>query len=178
MSNKSDYELNEKCIAELSSWWHELHHEKASGQARADRAMLKRCASVDEVVLQSAYGRIYRRLLEAHAGEPWKPRQQDRLAALVALLAHVKDKSELSLPKAMSERKTKDDSAPVSELRFQRLLESPDIHALFTGVRRVLPLIKHKVNIQSLAVDVFTWNDRVKKRWAYGYYEPPKTSKD
>ncbi len=59
---------------------------------------------------------------------------------------------------------------PISELRFRRLLESPDTQTLFNGMRRALPLMGHKANIIALANDVLLWDDSVKKTWAYNYH--------
>ena len=144
----------------LLEWWQKLEDR------RGDRADLRRAASVTDVAKLPAYQRLYARL------DPVRectPHEQDRLAAVVGLLAHLKVASEQSLPQAMSERPQDSDRNPVSELRFRRLLDSPDIDALFTGLRRVLPLIEHKADLLKLAGDVFYWGDKVKKRWAYDY---------
>jgi len=61
------------------------------------------------------------------------------------------------------------EAPPLSELRFKRLLEAPDADALFTGLRRALPLLQHRADVCALATDVVNWGDAVKKRWAYGY---------
>ena len=74
----------------------------------------------------------------------------------------------------MSARKPGDDRPAVSPLRFQRLLESPDLDALFSGLRRVLPLMQQPISIVALANDLLFWGDRVKKTWAYDYEWPTK----
>jgi CRISPR system Cascade subunit CasB len=66
------------------------------------------------------------------------------------------------------------DKPVVSELRFRRLLESPDIDALFTGLRRALPLIGYRCDPLALATDVVNWGDVVRKRWAYGFDWPDR----
>ena len=63
----------------------------------------------------------------------------------------------------------KDERNPISELRFRRLLESPDNQALFVGLRRALPLMGYRANVIVLANDVLGWGERVKKNWAYSY---------
>ena len=68
------------------------------------------------------------------------------------------------------------DKPRVSPLRFTRLLESPDIDALFAGLRRTLPLLHNQADVLALATDVVNWGDAVKKRWAYGYDWPDKAS--
>ena len=57
-----------------------------------------------------------------------------------------------------------------------RLLDAPDSEALFSGVRRVLPLMG-SVDVIALANDLMFWGDAVKKRWAYGYDWPEKSNR-
>lgn len=82
----------------------------------------------------------------------------------------------MSLPEAMSKAGEGSHRNPVSELRFSRLLDAPDIEALFIGLRRTLSLIGHAVDPASLTSDVFDWGDIVKKRWAYTYAWPKKSA--
>ena len=158
------------------SWWHGLTRDNPSGQARADSAVLRRAGSLTAVACTAAYQRVYRDMAAAQGGSPWREFQQERIAALVALAAHVKSSGVLSLPRAMSEHAVGSDRNRVSELRFLRLLDAPDIESLFTGLRRVLPLIEHQVDPLSMADDVFAWGDAVKKDWAYNYAWPKKSS--
>lgn len=172
MSTDNPYELGTAAKAVLGAWWAALQSERASGQARADRAVLRRAADLNAVACTPAYQRLYRRLVEARGGAGWPSFQQERLAAVVGLLAHVKTNAESSLPKAMSTESGQDN--PVSALRFQRLLEAPDAEALFSGLRRSLPLIKGGVSVLSFADDIFGWSPHIQKRWAYDYRWPEK----
>lgn len=149
----------------LRKWWLGLDDD------RAGRATLRRAADTTAVTMTLAYQRLYRRLCEA--GWPADDWRNDRLAAAIGLLAHVTSDDEQRLPVAMSRREA--DSPRVSQLRFMRLLESPDVEALFSGLRRVLPLMQHQANVLALATDVVDWGDAVKKRWAYDYDWPDKT---
>lgn len=176
MATANRYALGEAPKAVLKRWWHGISSENPSGSARADRAILRRADSLLRVACTPAYQRVYRDMAAAHAGEPWRAHQQERIAAIVALVAHVKESTPQSLPKAMSHPAEGSDRNPVSELRFARLLDAPDIEALFTGLRRGLPLIGHAVDVLSLADDVFGWGDLVKKRWAYDYAWPKKSA--
>lgn len=172
-SIENPYELGRAAKAVLYAWWAALQSETASGQAKADRAALRRAHDLNAVACTPAYQRLYRRMVVARGGTDWPLFKQDYLAAVVALLSHVKTNTEASLPQSMSSDGGQEN--PVSALRFQRLLESPDADALFTGLRRTLPLIKGGVNILSLADDVFGWNEKTKKRWAYSYRWPEKS---
>ena len=157
-------------------WWHMVSSDQATGAVKADRAVLKRAGSLTAVACTPAYQRVYRDMAAANENKPWLAFQQERIAALVALAAHVKDSNSMSLPQAMSYDPEKLGRNPVSELRFRRLLDSPDTESLFNGIRRILPLIDHRVNPSRLADDIFSWGDAVKKTWAYSYAWSKKTA--
>jgi CRISPR system Cascade subunit CasB len=147
----------------LLAWWNALE------KRRGDRAELRRAGAIVDVALTPAFQRLYARLDPQRA---CSAPQQDRLAAVVGLLAHLKVASDKSLPLAMSDKADAAAANPVSPLRFKRLLEAPDVDALFVGLRRTLPLVAHKADPLSIARDVFFWGDEVRKRWAYDYRWP------
>ncbi len=176
MSNRHlDYTLAEPVMSAYLSWWHAVHSETATGSVRADRAELRRAHDLNAVALTPAYQRLYRKLADAHPGTPWKDWQRDRIAAIAGLAVHIKSDNKLTLPEAMSQREKGSDRNAVSELRFARLLDAPDIEALFSGLRRVVPLIDKQLSPAALASDLFGWGDSVKKRWAYTYVWPAKS---
>lgn len=173
-SSPPHYKLQPAVMGEFLSWWNVLHADTAPGPVRADRAALRRADSVDAVVCQPAYQRVFRRLVAKHDGTPWTHSEQDRIAALVGLAAHLYERDDTSLPQAMSRRADGAHRNPVSDLRFARLLDSPDLDALFVGLRRVMPLIEHRADPAQMANDLFGWGDHIKKRWAYAYRWPDK----
>lgn len=67
----------------LLRWWHELAEDTGG------RAALRRAPDITAVVMVPAYQRLHRRLLAA--GWPDQAWQNDRLAAAVGLLAHVRE---------------------------------------------------------------------------------------
>ncbi|MBN8438525.1 MAG: type I-E CRISPR-associated protein Cse2/CasB [Candidatus Accumulibacter sp.] len=148
----------------LFDWWKGLDEDRAS------RAVLRRASSPTEVALTPAYQRLCRRLGALN----WTERQQDQFAVVVGVLVHIKTNDARPPAEAMSQRILAEDRPPVSELRFMRLLDAPDSEALFSGVRRVLPLIR-SVDVIALANDLMHWGDAVKKKWAYGYEWPDKS---
>jgi CRISPR system Cascade subunit CasB len=173
MSNHAPQGLPASSINALLRWWKTLVVENPSGAARADRAVLRRANDLTAVACLPAYQRVYRAMAGAEGAGDWQDYQKERIAAAVALLAHVKADNGLSLPKAMSQHpEDGSDRNPVSELRFRRLLDATDTEALFAGLRRALPLIDHRADPGSLVRDVFSWGDTVKKRWAYDYAWP------
>lgn len=173
-TSHSRHVLQPAVRAEFLSWWHSLHSEMAPGPARADRAALRRADSLLAVACMPAYQRIHRRLAARHEGLPWSDQAHERIAALIGLAAHLKHKDDASIPEAMSRRGEGSERNAVSDLRFSRLLDAPDLEALFVGLRRAMPLIDHRADPGRLADDLFGWGDAVKKRWAYAYRWPDK----
>lgn len=166
MSN--DFQKNPRLAAALRGWWSGLDDDRAA------RAELRRAHDVTAVSLTPAYQRAYRRLRDAGWEVEGASALNDRLAAVIGLLAHVKTDGDQSPAQAMSKDASGGDRPPVSPLRFQRLLEAPDLEALFSGLRRALPLVDHQISITALAHDVVFWGDKVKKSWAYAYEWPVK----
>lgn len=148
----------------LLAWWHGLEHN------RADRAELRRCANLLQVMQTEAFHGARRRLVAAGLSEA--DSRKTRLAAIVALAAQVKALADEPVPEAFSAG----ERPPVSPLRFRQILESADDDELFTRLRRVLPLLDGRANLPALAADVWGWSDRVRKRWVYDYRWPAKQS--
>ncbi|MFT3857518.1 MAG: type I-E CRISPR-associated protein Cse2/CasB [Aquabacterium sp.] len=153
----------------LIEWWQSLEEHDRGG-----RAELRRASSVYDALMCPAFQRLQRRVAAINPEAFQQPYQLDRLAVVCALMAHVKTRGDLAMPKAMSHKKSADGRNPVSELRFKRLLDAPDDDALFTSLRRVLPLIDEQVDLLSLAASVLNWGQRIKREWAYAYDWPAK----
>lgn len=149
----------------LRHWWGELKKD------RAGRAILRRCATLDAVAMSAPYQRFYRYMLGCGWPPGASPEHLDRLAVIAGLLAHVETDVAESLPATMSPL---DADLLVSELRFRDLLKIETADDLFVSLRRTLPLVKHAANVEKLAHDIYGWNDKIKKQWAYSYRWPAK----
>lgn len=152
----------------LKAWWSTLKDD------RATRAMLRRCATLDDIVLSPAYQRFYRYMLACGWPDDAGNGQKDKLAAIAALASWVEIDTDTNLPYQMSE--LDGDRLLVSELRFRALLKLDSTEDVFVSLRRALPMIGRKTSIIQLANDVFQWGDSTKKRWAYNYRWPQKQS--
>ncbi|OVZ59073.1 type I-E CRISPR-associated protein Cse2/CasB [Pigmentiphaga sp. NML080357] len=140
---------------------------------KGGRAQLRRASSVLDAVMCPAVHRL-RQQLEELRSTSINDQLLDRLAIACALMANLKQPTgRLAVPLAMSERAAGSDRNAVSELRFRRLLDAHNDEALFTGLRRALPLIDGLVCPIQLAGDVVFWGDKVKRAWAYAYYRWP-----
>lgn len=154
----------------LLEWWQKLEDDRAS------RAILRRAPTITAVTLSAPYQRLFHRFQAARWNPDGSASRDDRLAAIVGLLAHVTQDQPGPPAKAMSHKAPGDDRPPVSELRFTRLLESPDVDSLFASLRRVLPLMEHRIDVIALADDILFWGDDRKKRWAYAYDWPARST--
>lgn len=171
----------------VRQWWHDLHQDTFDQDGRlirkADRtscAVLRRCGTLDEVILSPAYQRFYRYMLACNWPLDAAPWQNDKLAAIAGLLAHVKTEDMQRLPLKMSEQSG--DKPLLSELRFRDILKVDSTDDLFISLRRILPLLDYKVNVSGLAHDVYNWGNpnpkfNIPKQWAYSYrWQPVKQS--
>ena len=155
----------------LFGWW------KALDDNRGDRAELRRCQTLLEVMMTSAFQRIRQQLLEM--GLKPEDSKRDRLAAVIGLAAQVTSVADPASQKALpslAEAFSKEDKPAVSPLRFRQLLDARTDDELFTRMRRVLPMVKESVSLFNLANDVFYWGDGVRKRWVYDYRWPAKAT--
>jgi|SRR5579885_3001098 len=149
--------------AALLRWWKGLEDDRGAG------AELRRCHSLLDVMLTPAFQAVRQRLIEAGL----KPRasDEDRLAAIIGLAAHLKEAGDQEPAPAFSEG----ERPAVSPLRFRQILDARDDEELFHRLRRVLPLVEH-LGLSKLARDVFNWDEATRKRWVYGYRWPQKQS--
>lgn len=148
--------------AELLLWLAGLEHDRGA------RAELRRCHSVLHVMQTPAFQAIRQRLVLAGLSE--LDSRRDRLATVIALLAHLRAGGALEPADAFSEG----ERPPVSPMRFRQVLEARDDDELFLRLRRVLPLVNQRISPARLARDVFDWDDGVRKRWIYAYRWPQK----
>jgi len=142
----------------LAVWW------KALDDNRGDRAELRRCSTLMEVVFTPAYHRLRFAILKHGI-------VNDNALALVAGLASrvKRDLPENTLAEQMAMGKA-DGAARVSGLRFRRLLKIKEPDGLFNAMGRIVALLGGAVNLQNLVNGVYFWNDRTRKQWAFEYY--------
>lgn len=142
----------------LVAWWQALNDN------RGDRAELRRCSTLAEVVFTPSYHKL--RLSLVKFGNV----NTDGLALVAGLAARVKSNvQEDTFAEQMASGKA-DGTARVSGLRFRRLLKIKDREELFTAVGRTVALLGGAVNLQSFANSLYYWNDRTRKQWAFDYY--------
>jgi CRISPR system Cascade subunit CasB len=116
------------------------------------RAQLKRCTSLDEVIVERGFLRLNLALPRL--------RQYDLMGvALVAgVLAVAKTNDAATLATLLGKAKEGSDNPVFSELRFQRLLASDSEEQLFQNIRRAVIQAGEKANPLALADSLLHWH--------------------
>lgn len=139
--------LKEDEVKVVLDWYHWLHGEKQKGQ----RAQLKRCGSLGEVIIAPGFLRLNQRL----------PRLQQHdligIALVAGVLAVAKHDDAATLPTLLGRAKAGGDKPVFSELRFQRLLASDDENQLYQNMRRAVIQAGEKANPVALADSLLHW---------------------
>lgn len=168
--------------AEAARWWEGMQPSRPDGRTNpaADRAglsQLRRAASVADMLGHGAVLDLYRRCRlgrnEAEEHLPW-------VAAAALVLVHVRQPRSggQRLAEAVGRRRFDDEaSAPMSGLRFRRLLAAREPDDVVRQLRRALALPRRDadVDVGQLAADILAWRDadagaRVRTRWAFDYH--------
>ena len=165
------FQANKHYSKALTEWFSGLKRD------RGKRAVLKRAETILEISMSPAFRDIYQKLCAAG----WLTTMNDvdcqqELAYAIGLLSHIEQhRPNVRITEAMSQSADSDKPA-ISPLRFKRLLESPDRASLFTGLRRVIPLLGEQpsLDITILVDDIMNWGDKVKTDWSYSYAWPRK----
>ncbi|WP_028672573.1 type I-E CRISPR-associated protein Cse2/CasB [Saccharospirillum impatiens] len=176
-------EIAYQCI----SWWRRTISKEPveDGDTRkrptAYRATLKRCTSIDDVLVTEAFQQLWLSL----PSDIRTPRRMVLVAMLAWLLAAVKQDGPQSIAKAMaSTRGPESDSPTVSQIRFQQLVHARTPEEFVSRVRRILAQIGGTVNVASFVKEVegWYWQSQSKEtdidptrrqtlKWAMEYYE-------
>jgi len=165
----------QQAITEWHAW---LHNENQRGE----RARLRRCESLDEIMLQPAYYRLCRH-------DALRKQRPEALALVAGVLAWVENTDERPTAQLLGTPKELSGDTPVfSELRFQRLLASNTPEDLFQNLRRAVILLGKTASPVQLADEIlhwqaqYQWPDSFKgaRQWQYrlarAYYEPKSQS--
>lgn len=145
---------------QLLEWWQALDDN------RGDRAALRRASSIEQVMFNPGFHRLWRKLRDTR----WS--RSERVALIAALAARAKDHdprrpfaAQLGSPPSARER------AALSGLRFRRLLQVNEPDELLQACSRAIAICDGRINLTGLAESVYWWNDAVRKQWAFDYYD-------
>lgn len=180
----------------VGEWWKALQPRDAGQEAqesipgslkglkRSDRACLRRCAGVDELLAEPAALLLISQLIARNDERgvlPDSDLSYQRMAWVAGVLAQVKSDAKDGRSLAWHLGRAANPDRPVmGEIRFRRLQGSLDLPDLFRQWRRAVQLADGKADVAQLADDLLTWQlelhqaglgaGAVKFRWAYDYY--------
>lgn len=153
------FEAGSKPAEALLLWWHGLE------QNRGERAALRRCRNLTEVVFVPSFHHLLHSLSQHGKVDT------ERLAIVAGLGARVKGYSPgVEISVQMAQAKPGGSSAVISGLRFRRLLKIQSREELFLALARVIALLGGTVDLVSLAKSAYEWNEWTRKQWAFNYY--------
>jgi len=159
----------------LLDWYRQLQDEPGP------RARLRRASTPTDVMFEPKFHELFHRLVALQPGLD-RSDQREALAAVAGLASrvreHVPGRSFAGQLGAPAERKGGAAQAPLSPLRFRRLLALNGLEDRYLALGRVLRLLDGRVNLLSLADSVLSWNDQTRQQWAYDYYQPSAAAQD
>lgn len=161
---------------QVMRWWKDLEDH------RGIRAELRRCESLDAVLLTEGFRNLWSRLADAGA-----PYDRDMLAwaCVAAALADVREQPHGkagTFAQCLGTQKEKTGKPCISELRFAQLQKSRDGNSFLRRLRRALALIDKTAPVLSLTDNILHWfrelegaeyqrpMDRLAVRWATDYF--------
>lgn len=163
--------------AVVSNWWAQLNNARKPRSERwsnnpfdsGDSAVLRRCKTLDEIVLQSQAFHTLRKRLN---GTAWAYENNiGKLALVAGVLSHIREQSGTPLPEVLASLNASDEA---TTLRFQRTIQYKTPEELFRPMVRLVTYLEkaHKgVYIAGLAQDLYFWNDDTRKQWAIAFYK-------
>lgn len=181
---RSDYLRNQ-----VFSWWARLQGQEGELKVRDQpgnptllprgiRAELHRCHQPDDALLTEGF----RVLWLAVNKDTDYPGDMIAWATVAAVLADVRNNSELPFAGALGSQKDKTGKPYMSELRFSQLQKSADSHSFLRRMRRSVALLGGNANVLSLSDSILHWHrekqghyaekpqHRLAVRWATDYF--------
>ncbi|WP_197338291.1 type I-E CRISPR-associated protein Cse2/CasB [Ralstonia solanacearum] len=177
----------------VRSWWQALQPREGKSTApagalallgRGDRAGLKRCSGMAELLTEGATFQLAERLLSLESAKE-RARFADDYDAVVlvaGVLSHVsQDRANGKSVIAGLGRSGRDATPKLSEIRFRRLLQGRDLDDFYRQLVRVVQLAERTADVAQLADDALAWcrershatvtpSHGVRFRWARDYY--------
>lgn len=171
MSEEKEYRLS----GPVRAWWWRLLKEDGPERPprRGDRAQLRRCRTLSQVVMDKAFNDLLRDLRVKNV--PLGDHLQGLAAAALVLMEVREESGEPTLGRLMAAPEKNPKQGRVSGLRFRRLLAIDDLDELTQTLIRVVRLCGDKAPVTALARDIFEWADpaqreKIRQSWARDYY--------
>lgn len=170
----------DKEASHAKTWWKALQPREENGKVipgdRAAIARLKRCGTALEAATEPAVAQLLAKLFP-DASRETRIVMLPRVAALAAVLAHVRDDASGSgFAKALGNPRGGDGSTPLlSPVRFKRLQATRGADETLVSFRRAVQLLDKTADIKDLARVLLAWDDdalgdRTRTIFAFDYH--------
>ena len=158
--------------AQAAQWWRRMQPNFENGSRnpfgdRAGLARLRRCATITEAMQEAATIELFR-ALKLH-----DVAQLEDVALAAGVLATVRtaEVGGQSFPRAIGpDSPDKPETAIMKPIRFRRLMEAETPTERLTVYRRAVALAGYTANLHSLAEALLGWNDGLRTRWIFDYW--------
>lgn len=162
--------------------WHRALDSSSADRAegmhlanRGDRALLRRCRSLDEIRLTPVFYALRQQLAAQNVEVAADYQGDEKLAIILGLAAWVKVNDESQrFSQQLAGRRSGTTDAKLSGLRFRKLLLIEDRQKLYEELIGVIRLLGDTANIKSLAYDLYHWRPDsscfIRRQWAEDYY--------
>lgn len=162
------------------TWWRSLQPREENGRSipgdRAAIARLKRCGTALEAATEPAIAKLLLKLFPDSARET-RIAMLPRVAALAAVLAHVRDDAAGSgFAKTLGNPRGGEGSTPLlSPVRFKRFQTTRGVDETLTSFRRAVLLLDRTADVGDLARVLLAWDDeavgdRTRTIFAFDYH--------
>ncbi|MEA3253178.1 MAG: type I-E CRISPR-associated protein Cse2/CasB [Pseudomonadota bacterium] len=184
------YAIKRQEAFELRRWWQRLtldeamlkRYTKQRPHPRGVRAALRRCESIEQVMLTEAFRHLWFALearvwLNDQSGDhpTMRNHRLETWATIAAIVAELRDEAfDVPLARRLGENRPNTADTPrMSDLRFQQLLDCHTPEELIRRFRRALKLADNTgVSVVRLADNVALWH-----REQRGQYRPEATER-
>ncbi len=180
----------------LKNWWqrlvlspNEVSEKKLKPVPSGMKAQLKRCETLDAVMLQEGFRELWFSLPQEIQSPEKEIREIQNLetwACIAALSTLLKTNSNNNLAQAAGKKNEGSDTPIVSEMRFLKLQNVKTPNEFFMTLRRIIQQVKGDIEPVKLAKDIQAWfrehhdfrprqaTHRIGVRWAMHYYRAAK----
>ncbi len=154
-------------IQVMLAWWNDLQE-----RSRGDRAQLRRCHDLNEIMMSQGFMNLRRRLQSE--GHHYNNNHLVPLAAIAGILANMDEHvSGERFGKQLASSSGEGSKAAVSGLRFRRLLSNQTVDDLYVPLVRTLRMLRRKANATDLIWSIQRWEESgspIQRQWAESYY--------
>jgi CRISPR system Cascade subunit CasB len=161
---------DKKLVDGASIWWATIRPRDGYDPYKGDRADLRRCHTIDDVMFVP----VYHLLLEKADVDRGNAEQLKSLAVVAWVLSWVQSESEQTFARQLA---TCDPE--FKDIRFRRILETKDWTDLGFQLIRAVRFVKRCANVSSLIRGILFWNrsSYMKEQWALDYYQLSRNEK-